>query len=71
MRKKSIREKFGKRVKELRKKRGWTQKELALRAGVSERYLQKIEGKRPPDVTLDVMINVAVALDLDLWRIVR
>lgn len=71
MGKKSIRERFGKRVKELRKKHGWTQKELALRAGVSERYLQKIEGKRPPDVTLDVMINFAAALDLDLWRIVR
>ncbi len=67
----SARFKFAKRAKQLRIKRGWTQKELALRAGVSERYLQKIEGKNPPDVTLDVMINFAVALDLELWKIVR
>ena len=58
---KTLRSKFSKKVKVLRKKRGWTQKELARRARISKGYLQKIEGKNPPDVTIDIIKKISDA----------
>ena len=61
---------FGNRVRELRLKHGWTQRKLARRAGISERYLQRIESKQPPDVTLDVIAKLARGFKLKCWEIV-
>lgn len=69
MRKQSTRFRFGKRVKELRIKRGWSQKELARRATISERYLQRIESKQPPDVTIDTISKLAKTLKLTAWNL--
>lgn len=59
MAKKSARSKFGQAVKKLRKKYFWTQERLAKRAGISKSYLQKIEGKNPPNVTIDTIKKIA------------
>jgi len=61
MAKKSARFRFGQAVKRLRKKRFWTQEKLAKRAGISRCYLQKIEGKTPPNVTIDTIKKIADA----------
>lgn len=62
---------FGKRVRELRLKRGWAQRELARRAGISKRYLQRIESKQPPDVTLDTIAKISSAFRIKVsWILI-
>jgi transcriptional regulator with XRE-family HTH domain len=47
----TLREKFGKRIKELRKKQGLTQEKLAELAKIDYSYLNLIEaGKRNPSL---------------------
>jgi transcriptional regulator with XRE-family HTH domain len=58
----SIRLKFGKRLKELRKKRGLTQEKLSDLAEIDYKYLQKIEGKNPPNVKLETIEKLAKTL---------
>ncbi|MDP8233608.1 MAG: helix-turn-helix transcriptional regulator [Candidatus Saelkia tenebricola] len=54
--------KLGKRIKELRKKRGITQEQLAELITTSYKYLQRIEGKNPPDIRLSTVVRLAKAL---------
>ncbi len=61
MAKKSARYRLGRGVKKLRKGYFWTQEKLAKRAGISRSYLQKIEGKNPPNVTVDTIKKLADA----------
>lgn len=61
MAKTSARFRFGRGVKKLRKGYFWTQEKLAKRAGISRSYLQKIEGKNPPNVTIDTIKKLADA----------
>lgn len=61
MAKKGARFRLGQGVKKLRKKYFWTQGKLAKRAKISKRYLQKIEGKNPPNVTIDTINKIAGA----------
>ena len=58
----SITLKVGKRIKELRLKLGMTQEELAETAGVDYKYLQKIEGKTPPNIKIETIEKLAKAL---------
>jgi len=72
--KKALRFKFGKGVKKLRKGYFWTQEKLAKKAGISRSYLQKIEGKNPPNVTIDTIKKIADAFkrgmpDLFAWKL--
>jgi len=53
---------LGKKIKEFRKKRGITQERLAELAETSYKYIQRIEGKNPPDVRLTTIIRLAKAL---------
>ncbi len=47
----TLREKFGKRIRELRKKQGLTQEKLAELAGIDYSYLNLIEsGKKNPSL---------------------
>ena len=71
MTKKSILFKFGERLRKLRKQKGWSQRELAKRAGISRGYLSVIEGKRPPDVTVDVIQKMAKALRMPISDLLR
>ena len=53
---------LGRRIKVLRKERGVTQEQLAELIGTSYKYLQRIEGKNPPDVRLTTIRRLAKAL---------
>ena len=54
--------KLGKKIKDFRKKRGITQEKLAELTKTSYKYLQRIEGKKPPDVRLSTVAKLAKAL---------
>ncbi|MFA5145357.1 MAG: helix-turn-helix transcriptional regulator [Candidatus Omnitrophota bacterium] len=54
--------KLGRKVKELRRKRDITQEQLAELIATSYKYLQRIEGKNPPDVRLTTIVRIAKAL---------
>jgi transcriptional regulator with XRE-family HTH domain len=54
--------KLGKKIKEFRKKRGLTQEQLSELAETSYKYIQRIEGKTPPDVRLTTIVKLAKAL---------
>ena len=58
----SIRLKLGKKIKELRKKRGYTQDKLSELANIDYKYLQRIEGKNPPNIKLETLERFAKAL---------
>ncbi len=54
--------KFGNKIKEVRQKRGMTQEELAEAIKTSYKYIQRIEGKTPPDIRLSTIERIAKAL---------
>jgi len=57
--------KFGRKIKEFRKKRGLTQENLAEQMDTSYKYIQRIEGKNPPDVRLSTIIRLAKVLKIE------
>jgi len=56
--------KLSKKIKEIRKKRGITQERLAELTKTSYKYIQRIEGKNPPDVRLTTIEKLAKALKI-------
>ena len=58
----SIRLKFGKRLKELRNKRDLTQEKLSELAVIDYKYLQRLEGKNPPNIKLETIEKLAKTL---------
>ena len=56
--------KLSKKIKEIRKKRGITQERLAELTKTSYKYIQRIEGKYPPDVRLTTIEKLAKALKI-------
>jgi len=54
--------KIGQRLKELRRQRKITQERLAELTGTSYKYLQRIEGKTPPDIRLSTILKLSKAL---------
>jgi len=57
-----IRLKFGKRLREVRNKRKLTQEKLSELAEIDYKYLQKIEGKNPPNIKLETIEKLAKTL---------
>ncbi len=55
---------MGNKIKEIRKKRGITQEKLAELIGTSYKYIQRIEGKNPPDIRLTTIERLAKALKI-------
>jgi transcriptional regulator with XRE-family HTH domain len=55
---------LGNKIKEIRKKRGITQEKLAELIGTSYKYIQRIEGKNPPDIRLTTIERLAKALKI-------
>ena len=51
--------KLGKKIKEFRRKKGITQEQLAEFMETSYKYIQRIEGKSPPDVRLTTIVKLA------------
>lgn len=67
---KTIRKKFGEKVRGLRRAKGLSQEELAFRAGIHRNYLGGIErGERNP--ALDNIAAIAKALGVDLSELLR
>ena len=65
---KTIRKRFGEKVRELRRAKGLSQEELAFRAGIHRNYLGGIErGERNP--ALDNIAEIAKALGLTLGEL--
>lgn len=58
-----IRLKLATQIKTLRKKRCLTQEQLAEKVGIEYKYLQRIEGKNPPNIRLETIEKFAKALD--------
>jgi transcriptional regulator with XRE-family HTH domain len=59
---KSIRLKFGRKLKELRKNLNLTQEKLSELAEIDYKYLQRIEGKDPPNIKLETIERLARSL---------
>ena len=58
----SIKIKAGKKIKELRERYGLTQEKLAESADIDYKYLQRIEGKHPPNLKIETLEKLAKAL---------
>jgi len=67
----NVRLKLGHRIKGLRRKRGYTQEKLAELAKIDYKYLQKIEGKNPPAVKIDMLSKIATALRVAINELVN
>jgi len=62
----NIRVKMSKRIRCFREKRGLTQEKLAEIARIDYKYLQKIEGKNPPNIKIETLERLAKALAITL-----
>ncbi|MFA6024383.1 MAG: helix-turn-helix transcriptional regulator [Candidatus Gracilibacteria bacterium] len=62
---------FGKHIRELRLEREFTQEELASRSKISLKYIQKIEGRNPPNLGLVALQKLANGFDVPLWRLLK
>ena len=60
----SINMKLGPKIKELRQKRRLTQEQLAEIVKTSCKYVQRIEGKNPPDLRVSSLERIAKALKI-------
>lgn len=67
----SIRLKFGKNLRALREKRGLTQEKLAELVGIDYKYIQKIEGKNPPNIKLETIEKLAKTLKVDPAKLLK
>ena len=65
----SIRLKLGERIKKLRKKCGYTQEKLSDLADIDYKYLQRIEGKNPPNPKLETLERLAKALKIPVSKL--
>jgi len=61
---KTIQQKVGNKIKEYREKRKLTQEELSEKSGIDYKYLQKIEGKTPPNLKVETIERIARALNI-------
>jgi len=63
---KTITHQFGKHVRELRRSQNLTQEELAGHAKISLKYIQKIEGKNPPNIGIAILEKLAKGLGVSM-----
>ncbi len=61
--------KLGKRLKKLREKYGYTQERLSHLADIDYKYLQRIEGKNPPNIKIDTLEKLAKAFNISLSKL--
>jgi len=66
---KNIRLKIGKKLRKLRKKKGATQEELANLVNIDYKYLQKIEGKNPPNIKIETLEKLAKGFNISLSKL--
>ena len=61
--------KLSQKIREIRMKRGYTQEDLAELVKTSYKYIQRIEGKNPPDLRVSSVEKIAKALGVKLGRL--
>lgn len=54
--------KLGPNIKSLRLKNKITQEQLSFLTNIDYKYIQKIESKNPPNITLETLARIAKAL---------
>ena len=62
---------LAKRLRYLREQRRLTQQMVAEKSGLDYKYYQTIEGKRPPNVTIDSLERLAKAFRISLSELVK
>ncbi len=67
----STKTKVAGKIKELRKKRGYTQQELADAADLEYKYIQRIEGKNPPNLGIETLEKIAKAFKTPLSSLIK
>ncbi len=67
----SIRKMFAAEIRKTREKRDYTQQELAARADLEYKYIQRIEGKNPPNMRLETAEKLAKALAVKLSTLIK
>jgi len=67
----TIRLKLGKKIRELREKYNYTQEELSELADIDYKYIQKIEGKKPPALKIDTIEKLAKALKVKPYNLLK
>ena len=63
--------KLGKKIKEVRLKSHLTQEQLAEATKTSYKYIQRIEGKKPPDIRLTTIERIATALKIRISKLIE
>ena len=66
---KSIRLKLGEKIRRLRNKLGYTQDKFAEEVGIDYKYLQRKEGKNPPNLKLDTIQRFAKAFKISVSKL--
>ncbi|MFA5388739.1 MAG: helix-turn-helix transcriptional regulator [Candidatus Omnitrophota bacterium] len=67
----AIRIKLGKKIRELREKYSYTQEELSEKADIDYKYIQRIEGKKPPALKIDTIEKLAKALKVKPYKLLK
>ncbi|MFA5842821.1 MAG: helix-turn-helix transcriptional regulator [Candidatus Gracilibacteria bacterium] len=68
---KDIAHQFGEYMRNLRINRNLTQEELAGRSEISLKYIQRIEGKKPPNLSLGKLQGLAKGFGVPLWELLK
>ena len=55
----------------MRLEKGLTQEELASRARISLKYVQRIEGKNPPNLGIESIQKLAQGFGIEMWVLVK
>jgi len=63
--------KLGKRIRSLRNEYGLTQEELAANSGISTKYLQNLEGKRPKTASIITLEKLTKGFGIPIWKLLR
>ena len=68
---KNIVRQFGEHIRNLRIKHELTQEELAGKSHISLKYIQRIEGKIPPNVGLEYLQKLADGFDMPVSELLE
>ena len=66
-----IRLQLAKRFREERQRAGLTQERVAELIGVSARYYQMLESRKPTAVKIDLIEKLAKSFGLPVWKILK
>lgn len=69
--KESILVQLGSRVRELRKINNLTQEQLAVKANISLKYIQSIEGKKPRNPSLESLQKLSKGFGMPIWKLLK